>query len=97
MRTYVFFNKDTGEILHTHHEVALTGDSLSVAKDQLLTGDVMRLLEDRIDTQNVDVLEVEENSHLIRRSFSEDDEVALYVDVEKRILSERERNARAGE
>ena len=94
MRTYVFFNKDTGEILHTHHEVALTGDSLSVTKDQLLTGDVMRLLEDRADKQNVDVLEVDANSHLIRRSFSEDDEIALYVDVERKILSERERNAR---
>ncbi len=94
MRTYIFFNRRTGEILHTHREAALTGDSLSVPREELLRGDVVRLVEDRVDTrEDLDVLEVDQNSHLVRKTFSEDDEIELYVDVEKWILSEKGKQA----
>jgi hypothetical protein len=93
VRTYIFFNRSTGEILHTHREVALTGDSLSVPREELLRGDVVRLVEDRVDTEDLDVLEADENSHLVRKTFSQDDEIELYVDVEKRILSEKGKQA----
>ena len=94
MRTYIFFNRRTGEILHTHREAALTGDSLSVPREELLRGDVVRLVEDRVDTrEDLDVLEVDQNSHLVRKTFSQDDEIELYVDVEQRILSEKGKQA----
>jgi hypothetical protein len=94
VRTYIFFNRRTGEILHTHREAALTGDSLSVPREELLRGDVVRLVEDRVDTrEDLDVLEVDQNSHLVRKTFSQDDEIELYVDVEKRILSEKGKQA----
>jgi hypothetical protein len=95
VRTYIFFNRRTGEILHTHREVALTGDSLSVPREELLRGDVLRLVEDRVDTEDLDVLEADQNSHLVRKTFSQDDEIKLYVDVEKRILSEKGKQAGA--
>jgi hypothetical protein len=95
VRTYIFFNRRTGEILSTHREMALTGDTLSVPREELLSGDVGRLLADRIDTEDLDVLEADQNSHLLRRAFSQDDETELYVDVRKRILSEKERGGKA--
>jgi hypothetical protein len=91
MRTYVFFNGRTGEILHTHRVQTLTGDSLSVSREELLSGDAVRLLEGRIDMADLDVLDVDENSHLVRRTSSQEDKIELFVDVEKRILSEREK------
>jgi hypothetical protein len=91
VRTYIFFNRRTGEILSTHGETALTGDTLSVPREELLSGDVARRLEDRIDREDLDVLEAAQNSHLLRKAFSQDDETELYVDVQKRILSEKER------
>ncbi len=95
MRTYIFFNRRTGEILHTHREVALTGDTLSVPREELLSGEVVRLLEDRIDTDDLDVIEADQNRHLARKTFSQDDEIELYVDVQKRILSEKEQGGTA--
>jgi hypothetical protein len=95
VRTYIFFNRRTGEILSTHQEMALIGDTLSVPREELLSGDVGRLLADRIDTEDLDVLEADQNSHLLRRAFSQDDETELYVDARKRILSEKERGGKA--
>jgi hypothetical protein len=95
VRTYIFFNRRTGEILSTHQEMALTGDTLSVPREELLSGAVARRLEDRIDTEDLDVLEADQNSHLLRRAFSQDDATELYVDVGKRILSEKERSGEA--
>jgi hypothetical protein len=91
MGTYVFFNGRTGQIVHTHREEALSGDSLSVSRAELLGGDPARFLEGRLEMEDLDVLEVDENSHLARKAFSEDDNVELYVDLEKKILSEKEK------
>ena len=91
MPSYVFFNKNTGQVVHTHQEVALTGESLSIPKEELKTGALLKQLEDRIDSEDVEVLEVTRDEHLLRRSVSLDDETELYVDVQARVLSEREK------
>jgi hypothetical protein len=91
MPSYVFFNKNTGQIVHTHKEVTLTGQSLSIPKEELRTGALLKQLEDRIESEDVEVLEVIRNEHLLHRSVSPDDETELYVDVQARVLSEREK------
>lgn len=89
MPKYVFFKKNTGEIIHTHEEVSLIGESLSVPREELKTGALLNLLEERVDTEGVEVLEVTRNAHLLRRSFSQDEVMEPYVDVEQGVLSER--------
>jgi hypothetical protein len=91
MPSYVFFNKNTGQIVHTHKEVTLTGQSLSIPKEELRTGALLKQLEDRIESEDVEVLEVIRNEHLLHRNVSPDDETELYVDVQARALSEREK------
>jgi hypothetical protein len=91
MVTYVFFNRRTGAIVHTHEEVAVTGESLSVPREELKAGALFNLLEDRVDRQDVEVLEVTQNTHLLRRSFSEDSVMEPYIDVEQQVLSERKK------
>jgi hypothetical protein len=91
MTPYVFFNRNTGTVVHTHEEVSITGESLSVPRDDLKTGALLDLLEGRVDRQDVEVMEVTENAHLLRKGFSEDAAVELYVDVTEGVLSERKR------
>jgi hypothetical protein len=94
MATYVFFNKNTGAVVHTHEEVSITGESLSVPREDLRTGVLINLLEGRVDTQDVEVMEVTENTHLLRSGFSEDAATEPYVDVGKGVLAERRRGER---
>jgi hypothetical protein len=92
MRTYVFFNKNTGEIVHTHQLAALIGDALPIPTEELRTGPLMEQLADRIDPGDVEVLDVTGNDYLLRRVGSPDDTTALVVDVEEQVISEREKS-----
>jgi hypothetical protein len=89
MPTYVFFNKNTGAIIHTHREVSLTGTELSVPREQLESGALLKLLEGRVDTKDVEVLEIRRGTHLLQRSFDPDSATEVYVDIEQRALAER--------
>jgi hypothetical protein len=89
MATYVFYSRTTGTILHTHEEVSITGDALSVRREDLKTGALLDLLEGRVDTEDVEVLETVENTHLLRTSFAQDSPMEPYVDVEQGVLSQR--------
>jgi hypothetical protein len=89
MPNYVFFNRNTGDIIHTHEEVSLTGESLSIPTEELRTGALLKLLADRLDTDDIEVLEVTENAHLLRRASSADDETQPYVDVKQGVLSSK--------
>jgi hypothetical protein len=91
MATYVFFNKKTGAVVHTHEEVSVTGESLSVPREDLRTGALLNLLEGRVERQDVEVIEVTENTHLLRRCFSQDAAMEPYVDVAQGVLLERKR------
>ena len=91
MPIYVFYNKKTGQILHTHEEVSVTGEALSVPREDLKTGALLDLVEGRVDTQDVEVLETTENTHLLRSSFAEDSVMEPYVDVKRGVLAERKK------
>ena len=91
MTTYVFFNRNTGDIVHIHEEVSLTGESLSVPREELRTGALLKLVEDRVAPEDVEVLETIQNIHLLRRDSSPEYEMEPYVDVEQGVLSERRR------
>jgi len=94
MPTYVFFDKNTGEIVQTHQEAALSGDALPRHIQELKTGPLVEQLEDRIDPNDVEVLDVTGNERLLYRASSPDDETELYVDVQQQVLSEREKGQR---
>jgi hypothetical protein len=91
MTMYVFFSKSTGQVVHVHQEMGLDVDPLPVSEEELATMDLRRPPEDEIDREDIDVLEVDQNIHLLRRSLSPDERKALYVDTENRILVERDR------
>jgi hypothetical protein len=84
MTPYVLFDQNTGQIVHTHQEVALYGEPFRLCREEL-----MATLGDRIDPENLDVLEVDRDHHLLRRSTSLDDGKELYGDLQERVLSER--------
>jgi hypothetical protein len=92
MRTYVFFNKSTGEIVHVHQEVALMGDPLPTPTEELKAGPLMEELADRIDPEDVEVLDVTgSNEYLLDRASSPDAATESYVDVQQQVISEREK------
>jgi hypothetical protein len=84
MKNYVIFNVKSGDIVHTHTEAALSGEPLPVSRD-----DLVRMYREwpgeKIDPQDLDVLEVDLD--LLRRGLSNRKD--LYVDVSKRIITER--------
>jgi pimeloyl-ACP methyl ester carboxylesterase len=85
MKTYVLFNKNTGDIVHTHTEVALSGDHRPVSIEDLIA--TYRPPSRRqIDPADLDVLEVDPDQ--LQRGLS--NRKHLYVDVQKRILMERQ-------
>jgi hypothetical protein len=90
---YVFFQKETGKVLMTHRRVSPSGEALQVSRDELMhiAGRAALLLEQEDALESIDIIEVDRNSHLLRRVPSPDDRTDVYVDVEKRVLSERER------
>ena len=88
---YVFFSKSTGQVVHVHQEMGLDVDPLPVSREELATMDLRRPPEDEIDREDIDVLEVEQNIHLLHRSLSPEEGKALYVDTESRTLLERDR------
>lgn len=94
MPSYVFFNKNTGQIIQTHQEVNLLGESRRIPKEELMSGALLEQLKDQIDPGDVEVIEVIHNEHLLRRSVSPDDAKELYVDVHEQVLSEREKGQR---
>ena len=84
MRTYVVFNKRTGDIVHTHTEAALSGEPLPVSNEQIIA--MYRPWPgEEIGLGDLDMLEVD--LELLRRGLS--NRKGLYVDVQKRVLSER--------
>jgi hypothetical protein len=90
---YVFFQKETGKILMTHRRVTPSGEALQVTRDELMriASRAAPLLEQKETLESIDIIEVDQNSHFLRRVPSPDDRMDVYVDVEKRVLSERER------
>jgi hypothetical protein len=90
---YVFFHRETGKILMTHRRVSPSGAALQVTRDELMriAGRAAPLLEQKETLESIDIIEVDQNSHFLRRVSSPDDRMDVYVDVEKRVLSERER------
>jgi hypothetical protein len=90
---YVFFQKETGKILLTHRRVSPSGEALQATRDELMriAGRVAPLLEQEETLESIDIIEVDQDSRFLRRVSSPDDRMDVYVDVEKRVLSERER------
>jgi len=84
MGTYVVFNKKTGDIIHTHTEVALSGEPLPVSKEDLI-GMCRPRPGEKVSSTDMDVLEVDMD--LLRRGQSNRQDIG--VDVQKRILTER--------
>jgi hypothetical protein len=91
MPTYVFFNRGTGAVVHTHREVSLEGNELSLPREEVESGALLKLLEGRVDTKDVEVLEIRRGTELLQRSFDPDSATELYVDVEQQALAERSR------
>ena len=85
MKTYVIFNKRTGDIVHTHTEVALSGEPLPVSREEMLALYQRPRPGAEVPLEDLDVLDVDQE--LIRRGLSNRQD--LYVDVENRVLSER--------
>jgi hypothetical protein len=85
MKTYVLFDKKTGKIVHTHTEAALSGEALPVSKEELVAAYSRPTPGQKADPKNIDVIDVDRE--LLRRGISNRKD--LYVDVEKRALSER--------
>ncbi len=97
MHSYVFYNRNTGEIIHTHQETAAMGDMLPTPKEELLSGPLMQLIKEQSQLENVedvDVIEVSGNEPLFRSGSSMDDVTEFYVDVQQQVLSEREKGQR---
>ncbi len=90
MRTYVFFDKNTGNIVHVHAEATLSGESPPVPKEKLLAMDLRQPSEARFDKEGLDVLEVDLNLRRRRQASKQQAIKELYVDVDKRVLSERD-------
>jgi hypothetical protein len=91
MAMYVFFSKSTGQVVHVHQEMGLDVEPLPVPEEELASMDLRRPPEEEFDPEDIGVLEVDQNIHLLRRSLSPDERKALYVDTENRILVERDR------
>jgi hypothetical protein len=91
MKTYVFFNRNTGQIVHTHTEVAVTGEATPLSREELLSMDLRQPEEERIDPNDLDVLESDLSGYRAQRSSSpEEARKELYVDVQKRVVAERD-------
>jgi len=90
---YVFFERDTGKVLLTHQEVSPSGEALQVTREELMdvANRAAPLLDQREGLDNLDVIEVDQKSYLLRRVLSPEDGKEVYVDVQNRVLSERER------
>jgi hypothetical protein len=84
MKTYVIFNKKTGNIVQTHTEAAISGEPLPVSREDLLAMYRSRPGE-KLDPGDLDVLDVDQD--LLRRGLS--NRKNLYVDVKRRVISEK--------
>jgi hypothetical protein len=84
MATYVVFDGKSGDIVHTHTEVSMSGDAFPVSKEEVISFYAGGPGEE-VDTGNLDVLEVD--SELLRRGPSSAE--SLYVDVDKRTIAVR--------
>ena len=87
---YVFFSKSTGQVVHVHQEMGLDVEPLPVSREELASMDLRRPPEEELDAEDIDVLEVDQNIHLLRGSLSPDERKTLYVDTESRTLLERD-------
>ncbi len=96
MTVYVFFNKNTGQIIHTHREITVNGDPLQASREHLeeLQAKINLRLpqEERIEPEELDILDVDENNLVLRKAASREDAKELYVDTQERVLAERETN-----
>jgi hypothetical protein len=92
MATYVFYNSNTGEIVQIHQETAMGGESLSTPKEELLSGPLMQLIKghSQLEEEDVDVIQVSGPEALFRGDVT----VEFYVDVQQRVLLEREKGQR---
>jgi hypothetical protein len=91
MASYVFYNSNTGEIVHVHQEATVIGESLSTPKEELLSGPLMQLIKEQSQLEDVGVIEVSGDAPLFRHSLTKDDVTEFYVDVEQQVLLEREK------
>jgi hypothetical protein len=91
MASYVFYNTNTGQIVHLHQEAAVFGESLSTPKEELLSGSLMQLIKEQSQLEDVGVIEVSGDAPVFRRSLTMDDATESYVDVEQQVLLEREK------
>jgi hypothetical protein len=94
MGSYVFYNSNTGEIVHLHQELSVIGESLSTPKEELLSGPLMQLIKDESQLEDVGVIEVSGDEPLFRYSPAMDDTTEFYVDVQQQVLLEREKGQR---
>lgn len=83
-RTYVLFNKKTGDIVQIHTAVAISGEPLPVSREDLVA--LYRPQPGKqLDPGDLDVLEV--NQELLLQGLR--NRKKLYIDVQRRVLSER--------
>jgi hypothetical protein len=90
---YVFFERGTGRVLLTHQEVSVDGEPLQITQEDLtfLAHRAASSLNRQEALDEVDVIEVDQSSLLLRRVPSAEDSKEVYVDIQNRVLSERER------
>jgi hypothetical protein len=90
---YVFFQRETGRILLTHKRVSPSGEALQVTREELMriASRAAPLLDQEEELDSIDVIEVDQKSYLLRQVSSPEDRTKVYVDVQNRVLSERER------
>ena len=82
MSSYVVFDKQTGRIVHTHREVAVLGEPGPRAREEVLEWS-RRIAAEGIP-KDLDIVELEQE---VLRQIGPGREV--YVDVEKRVLTDR--------
>jgi hypothetical protein len=80
---YVFFQRDTGKIFLTHQEVSPSGEALQITREELMgiANRAASLLDAKEALENVDVIEVDQESYLLRRVPAPEDRTEIYVDV----------------
>jgi hypothetical protein len=81
MGTYVVFNRETGEIIHTHREASLLGEPRKRSREDVL--ELSRRAREEA-APDWDVVELEQD---ILQEVGPGREI--YVDVERRVLRER--------
>jgi hypothetical protein len=83
MKTYVIYNKNTGEIVRLHTAATISGEALTLEEEELLG--LYKARPKKVSSENLSVLEL--NPDLLQKGLSAR---GLYVDVQKRVVSSKE-------